>query len=131
MKKEEFMQAAALRLISAWPEYDMEAIAEMAKDLTERIYGKEKKSEDDYYKWWSDEVDMTPAGTIISHAEMNGRGGGYAKRLLSSFRRNNIVTVGDLLRIGKHNFEQYRDIGNGTINRIDDALYDIFKIETW
>ena len=131
MKKEEFMQAAALRLISAWPEQSVEAIAEKAKELTELIYENEKKSQDDYYKWWSDELDAASAGVIISHIDKKWPVGGYAKRLESCFRRNNIVTVGDLLRIGKYDFKKYQDIGNGTICRIDDALYDIFKIETW
>lgn len=130
MKKEEFMQAAALRLISAWPEQSMEAIADKAKELTERIYA--KKPHDDYFKWWDDDVDVESIDKIIMQVKKTDwPTGGYAKRLMNAFKQLNLTTVGDLLHIGRYDFQKCRDVGNGSICRLDDALKDLFGIDNW
>lgn len=47
------------------------------------------------------------------------------------FRRENINTVGDLLRIGKKDITCYEHIGSKTCREISDALEELFGITAW
>jgi hypothetical protein len=39
--------------------------------------------------------------------------------------------VGDLLKIGRSGFLKYRNVGKGSISRIDDALEKLYGIKNW
>ena len=132
MKREEFLIEAALRLITAKPEEKISEIAYMANDLTERIFDKVQQQEADSERWWSEEVDKAPVNVIIEQIEKSSwRSTGYSVRLTRIFNDGNINTVGDLLRVGRHVFKKYRDVGVGSITRIDDALEELYNFQSW
>ena len=56
---------------------------------------------------------------------------GMSKGIEFLFKKNNITTVGDLLRIGRQDFRKIRDVGGGAISRIDDALEELFNLQNW
>jgi hypothetical protein len=132
MKREEFLMEAALRLIAAKPEENMWEIASMANDLTDRIFESVQQQEADSERWWSEEADKAPVNVIIGQIEKSSwRSTGYGVRLTRIFKDGNINTVGDLLRVGRHEFKRYRDVGGGSITRIDDALEELYNIQSW
>jgi hypothetical protein len=73
-----------------------------------------------------------PIGEVISCISKSGQMGiTYATKLTDIFHNNEINTVGDLLRIGRRYFSRYRNVGNGSISRIDDALAQLYGITNW
>ena len=80
---------------------------------------------------WLDNVDSAPISAIICHIGNMRYDPGYEERLKKIFERNDIKTVGDLLRIGRRDFKKYRSVGTGSITRIDDALEDLYDIKDW
>lgn len=123
---------AALRLITVKPEEKMSEIASMAIDLTERVFDPAQQLESDRGRWWSDEADKASVKVIIEYLERKQwRETGTGERLTRVFKDGNIYTVGDLLRIGRRTFKKYRNIGGGTITKIDDVLYELYNIESW
>ena len=50
---------------------------------------------------------------------------GITTMLETIFRKNNINTVGDLVRIGRRDFSKYRLVGKKSIWAIDDALEEL------
>lgn len=98
-------------------------------ELKEHLAQLEPKADPD--KWWSDDVDKAPVNVIIGHVEKNRRSFGYGVRLAKIFDANDIKTVGDLLRVGRHNFRTYNSVGNGSVTRIDDALEELYNIMSW
>lgn len=131
MKREEFLMEAALRLITAKPEEKMSEIATMANDITERVFNTAYHQKIDTGRWWSEEADKAPVNAIIKHIEEKRPSGGYGVRLDRVFRLSNIVTVGDLLRIGSRTFRKYRDVADGSIYRISVALEELYNIQSW
>lgn len=81
-------------------------------------------------RWWSDEADKAPVRHICEHANLK-RPYGYGAKLDRIFSSCNIITVGDLLRIGRRSFLRYRSVGRGCISRIDDALEALYNITEW
>ena len=81
-------------------------------------------------RWWSDEADKAPVRHICEHANMK-RPYGYGAKLDRIFSSCDIITVGDLLRIGRRSFLRYRSVGRGCISRIDDALEALYNITEW
>ena len=98
-------------------------------ELKERVAQLEPKADPD--RWWPDNVDRAPISVIICRIGSMRRGSGYSVRLGKIFERNNIKTVGDLLRIGRRDFRKYGSVGGGSITRIDDALEDLYDIKGW
>ena len=102
-----------------------------ARNLTDGIFG----SQVDLYmkgnQFWSDEIDMAPINTIIGRIRNYGRCGGYAMKLERVFKENQINTVGDLLRMGSLEFRKVREVGRGSITRIQDALEELYNITWW
>ena len=47
------------------------------------------------------------------------------EKLASTFAANDIKTVGDLLKIGRHLFKRYRNIGKKSLLALDDALAEL------
>lgn len=81
-------------------------------------------------RWWSDEADKAPVRHICEHANLK-RPYGYGAKLDRIFSSCNIITAGDLLRIGRRSFLRYRSVGRGCISRIDDALEALYNITEW
>ena len=98
-------------------------------ELKERLAKLEPKEAPD--RWWPDNVDVTPVNVIIGHIEKTRRSMGYGVRLAKIFEANDIKTVGDLLRVGRHKFRTYNSVGNGSVTRIDDAMEELYNIMSW
>ncbi len=98
-------------------------------ELKERLAQLEPKPDHD--RWWPDNVDVTPVNVIIGHIEKTRRNFGYGVRLAKVFDANDIKTVGDLLRVGRHKFITYNSVGKGSVTRIDDALEELYNIMSW
>lgn len=78
------------------------------------------------------DYDDKPIGEVLQHIVVNGwHGSGYATKLELIFASENIKTIGDLLRYGKTNFLKLRNVGKGSITRIDDALEELYGIKNW
>ena len=98
-------------------------------ELKERVAQLEPKA--DPNQWWPDNVDSAPISGITCRIGSGMYDPGYEVRLGRIFMRNDIKTVGDLLRIGRRNFRKYRSVGDGSIRRIDDALEMLYDIKGW
>lgn len=59
-----------------------------------------------------------------------GGWGNIATLLGTVFDRNKINTVGDLIRVGRHEFSQYRFVGKRSVSAVDDALEEL-GVTTW
>jgi hypothetical protein len=81
--------------------------------------------------FWDKAIDKAPISTVISQIGKNRWDPGYRVRLTRIFKENNITTVGDLLRIGRQDFRKIREVGGGAISRLDDALEELFNLQTW
>lgn len=78
------------------------------------------------------EYNSKPIGEVISCISKSGQMGvTYATKLVDIFHNNEINTVGDLLRIGGRRFSKCRNVGKGSISRIDDALAQLYGIDDW
>jgi DNA-directed RNA polymerase alpha subunit len=84
----------------------------------------EKQKEPDY--------EHISIGDVISSIRLSGyMGSTYANKLTDIFFKNNINTVGDLLGVRRSYFSKYRNVGKGSISRIDDALEKLYGIKNW
>lgn len=104
-------------------------IMQECDELKERVAQLEPKA--DPNQWWPDNVDSAPISGITCRIGSRMYDPGYEVRLGRIFMRNDIKTVGDLLRIGRRNFRKYRSVGDGSIRRIDDALEMLYDIKGW
>ena len=130
MNREEFLMEAALRLITAKPEKEVSEIAGMANELTEQVFAKTEELPITNENWYGKSFDTIPVSNITGCIERNHRCG-YSARLERVFRENNIKTVGDLLHIGRQAFKWFRDVGTGSLRRIDEALEELYNIKGW
>lgn len=55
----------------------------------------------------------------------------YTSSLVNVFNINAIITIGDILRIGRQAFMKIKGVGKGSITRIDDALEELYGIKQW
>ena len=81
-------------------------------------------------QWWSDEVNATPINILVGHVQKNDYCG-YGVRLGKLFDKNDIKTIGDLLRITRRMFKRYQGVGGGCLSRIDDVLNEMYDIKGW
>lgn len=56
---------------------------------------------------------------------------GNAVRFMNVAKDHNIETVGQLLEVGSARFKQFRNMGSLCINRISEALDNIYGIKSW
>ena len=75
-----------------------------------------------------DGVDIKEVLNIVR--KNRGLSSGIATSLETIFRKNNINTVGHLVRIGRRDFSKYRLVGKKSIWAIEDAL-DELGIKGW
>lgn len=129
--RQEFLMEVTLRLAGNLIEFDSKGIVDMAKDITDRVFDAYKEQENEN-QWWPKEVDEEPISKIINFImTYKYRGSGYGIRLNNLFIENNIKTVGDILRIGKIKMSNIKNLGKGSITRIDDALEGLYNIKSW
>ena len=56
---------------------------------------------------------------------------GNAVRFMNVAKDHNIETVGQLLEVGSVRFKQFRNMGSLCINRISEALNNLYGIKSW
>lgn len=130
MTKEEFLQEAALRLITAKPAANMADVACWALDLTERIYPSSEVPEIASGKC-DRNVSTASVMEIVRYVKKQPYGRSYSMRIEKAFISNGIKTIGDLLHRGHREFKYYRNVGHGSIVRIEDALESLYNIKSW
>lgn len=88
-----------------------------------------------FYKWVSaapelesvdtpTQWDNTPINELAYKTRIKGT-------IIQRCRENGISTVGDLIRCGAHKFSTSKNVGKGTIQKIDDALEQYYGISDW
>lgn len=152
MTKQEFIQEATLRLISARPDYLMQEIAELAVKLAGYIYPEEKVQEQkqqdngghfskysDNIKTLIDELARIDSEYVQQQYEDAKKRGmnwkfqksGFAMKVSHACDMNNIKTVYDLMEFGRKNFISQRYIGDKCTNAVDKALKNLYNIRKW
>ena len=79
------------------------------------------------------DYNKTSVREIIKHLVKNGRYGDqrYVSSLVNVFNDNGINTIGDILRIGRRAFMQIKNVGKGSVTRVDDSLEELYGIKDW
>ena len=107
---------------------ERDELKERVAELEARVKELEPKPDPD--RWWPDDIDVTPINIFIGHVQKNDYCG-YGVRLGKLFDKNNIKTIGDLLRIGRRDFKKYQGVGGGCLSRIDDVFDKMYDIGGW
>ena len=105
-----------------------ESLTESLKNLYNWIIEEPEVEEENTDKNGSDSIDIKEVLNIVRKNE--GSASGIATSLETIFGNNNINTVGDLMRIGRHDFSKYRLVGKKAILAIQDALEEL-GVTTW
>lgn len=82
-------------------------------------------------RWWPEDIDARPVSEIISYMQRKYPHYGYGARVSRILEKNNIKTIGDLMRISRREFKKYNQVGMGSIKRIDWALEELYNIKGW
>lgn len=147
MTKQEFIQEAALRLISARPDALMCEIHELAVNLANCVYEDKSAVPSDQatpdhtvpdINEESIQILLKEVGRVEDEfvkIEMQRRRyaqrGGIDVRLNNVFHGAGVNTVGDLLRMGSRNFLKMRDVGPKCLKFVSEALKNLYGIESW
>lgn len=105
-----------------------ETLTESLKNLYEWIMEEPEVEVETEQKNSFDDIDIKEVLNIVR--KNRGLSSGIATMLETVFRKNNISTVGDLMRISRREFSKYRLVGKKSIWAIDDAL-DELGIKGW
>jgi len=143
MTKQEFIQEAALRMTFLLPERRVSELADLARGLANSIYDEEEPEPE----LTPNPHDFDPVEKILRETERideeetrdrieEGRAykiqkKGYAERLRTAFRANDITTLGELLNFGRSRFKKTRCIGEHSCAIIDKALDNLYNIKEW
>ena len=159
MTKFEFIQEAALRLLSACPEEPNGWIGDKAAELAEEVWTHEEKPESaqehepEILKCFSNEESILAVAKEIARIEeeeiaeknkqLKARGGwgrymksGADIRFVNVCRsvyrgQKSINTVKELIDCGRHDFRRRYQMGKLTLNLIDKALKNLYDIKSW
>ena len=105
-----------------------EALTESLKNLYEWVV---EEPDVEVKEHAQNEYDNISVSEILKLVRKNkGTSSSVTEYLSTAFRRNNIGTAGDLLKIGKQDFKKYRNIGKQSIWALDDALAEL-GIKEW
>ena len=95
------------------------------------------------YEWIAEETNVTTKectqdehnnihiSVILTHVRNNtSTRSGITEQLSKVFYANNIITAGDLLKIGRECFKKYRNVGQKSLLAVDNALLEL-GIKNW
>ena len=105
-----------------------ESLTESLKNLYDWIIKEPEVEMETEQKSSYDKIDIKEV--LNSIRKNKGFSSGIPTMIETAFCRNNINTVGDLIRIGRHDFSKCRLMGKKSIWAIDDAL-DELGIKGW
>lgn len=149
MNKQEFIQEAALRLITALPNEPAVNIYAIAVDLAGYVYPEDKKHEPEIITGFPadepidnllkeiDRMDEESARQRNEEAKKEGRTGyhhqkgGYAEAVRRKCIRLGFKRVSSLVNYGRASFRSERNIGEKCVDAIDKALLNLYNIKTW
>ena len=114
-------ELAKIALVQNLP---MDSIKQMYEWIIEEPEAEEETTD----KNGLDSINIKEVLNIIRKNQ--GFSNGIATSLETIFSKNNINTVGDLMRIGRRDFRKYRLVGKKSVWAIDDAL-DELRIKNW
>lgn len=130
MTNKEIKLELAKAALSSMNGVDSATLSESVKNLYDWI---QETEEDELLPDESTEgndVRAKPIHEIVNYIDKNWRNG-YGSHLYKVFSGSNINNVGELLKIGRRNFMRYRNVGRGSISRIDEALLELYNIQSW
>ena len=105
-----------------------ETLTESLKNLYEWIMEEPEVEVKTEQKNSFDDIDIKEVLNIVRIKQ--GFRNGIATSLETIFRKNNINTVGHLVRIGRRDFSKYRLVGKKSIWAIEDAFEEL-GVTTW
>ena len=105
-----------------------ETLTESLKNLYEWIIEEPQNEVETNQENQFDRINIIEVLNIVRKTK--GSSSGIATSLETIFRKNNINTVGDLIRIGRRDFSKYRLVGKKSIWAIEDALEEL-GVTTW
>ena len=105
-----------------------ETLTESLKNLYEWIMEEPEVEVETEQKNSFDDIDIKDVLSIVR--KNRGLSSGIATMLETIFRKNNINTVCDLVRIGRRDFSKYRLVGKKSIWAIEDALEEL-GVKSW
>ena len=114
-------ELAKIALVQNLP---MDSIKQMYEWIIEEPEAEEETTD----KNGLDSINIKEVLNIIRKNQ--GFSNGIATSLETIFSKNNINTVGDLMRIGRRDFRKYRLVGKKSVWAIDDALEEL-RIKGW
>lgn len=150
MTRQEFIQEAALRLISVLPEQPMDYIAISAKELADQLFHDEEEPQEP--EVLTGIPDKEPIGNLLreidrideeicyqkreQYKECKARNkpqkNGYAERVRGVCHYDiDITYVADLINYGRSSFKKKRNIGEKCCVIIDKALENLYDIKAW
>lgn len=100
-----------------------ETLTEGLKNLYEWVVEEPDVQEETKQKSSFDDIDIKEVLNIVRKSQRFSSG--IATMLETIFSKNDINTVGDLMRIGRRDFCKYRLVGRQSIWAIDDALEEL------
>ena len=155
MTKNEFIQEAALRLITAWGgcSFTSENVADAAKNIADevwKLFNDEQPAEPQVLAMVPDNEKVQTLAKEIARIERyeveqknaikknqgwNGRNyyqiSGADVRFLNVCHHEDISTLGDMMRIGRHGFSRLRNMGPLTMELVDKAIENLYNIKSW
>ena len=160
MTKFEFIQEAALRILSACPEYPSGSIGDKAAELADEVWTHEDRPEQEEAEEEPELLAAFPDGESIQvvakeiarieeeeiaekNRQMKARGGwlcyqkaGADIRFINVCRsdyrgQKSINTVKELIDCGRHDFGRRHQMGKLTLKLVDKALENLYNIKAW
>ena len=149
MTKFEFIQEAALRLVTAWAEFTTESVATAAKALADEVWNQSDEEQpevpepaNEKVQILANEIKRIEEETIAEKNAMKRNEGwkihrnyyqkaGADIRFLTVCHNENINTIGDMLNIGSQRFRNLRNMGPLTMRFVNQALENLYNIKAW
>ena len=157
MTKFEFIQEAALRILSACPEYPSGSIGDKAAELADEVWTHEDRQEPaqehepEILKCFSNEepikdlIDEVDRLDIVDKKRLTeeyrqryswsrnytAQKSGYAVKLRNVCDKNDIKTIPELLNFGRRKFAAQYCVGKKLCDAVDKALENLYDIKSW
>jgi DNA-directed RNA polymerase alpha subunit len=105
-----------------------ETLTESLKNLYEWVVEEPEVEAEEHTQNKYDNISVSEILKLVR--KNKGTSSGVTEYLSTAFRRNNIGTAGDLLKIEKQDFKKFRNIGRKSLLALDDALAEL-GATTW
>lgn len=150
MTKQEFIQEAALRLLSSQLAYTMKEVTDNSRALADEIYGKDEEQEPEILTAIPADEPITNLFFEIDRLDWEERmcrvdeykvkypkwkfrpqKSGYAERVRKICSVLGIKQVINLIDFGRSKFRRQQNIGEKTIEIVNEALMNLYNVKSW